>query len=70
MLSPCLKVNVIFYLSNKINKLCKPKCQLPLVKHSNVIFKVDCIECSEFYIGLTMRRLETRLNEHDLLDKS
>ena len=35
-----------------------------MAKRSHVIYKVNCSECDEFYIGLTNRRLETRLHEH------
>ena len=31
---------------------------------SNVVFKLNCKDCSEFYIGMTCRRLEQRIGEH------
>ena len=59
-----MKLNIIFSASNKLSKLCKLKCKLPIAKQSNVIYKVACGKCTEFYIGKTNRRLQTRLNEH------
>ena len=35
-----------------------------MAKRSHVIYKVNSSECDKFYIGLTNRRLETRLYEH------
>ena len=59
-----MKLNIIFSASNKLSKLCKLKCKLPITKQSNVIYKVACGNCTEFYIGKTNRRLQTRINEH------
>ena len=57
-------MNCIFFASNKISRLCKLKCSLPVIKRSHLIYQVTCKDCHEFYIGLTNRRLKTRLNEH------
>ena len=62
--APWVKVNVILHASNKLSRLCKLKCPLPTIKQSGVIYKIKCKNCSEFYIGMTKRRLETRINEH------
>ena len=37
-LAPSVKLNIIFSVSNKLSKLCKLKCTLPIVKQSNVIY--------------------------------
>ena len=58
-----MKLNIIFSASNKLSKLCKLKCKVPIAKQSNVIYKVACGNCTEFYIGKSNRRLQTRLNE-------
>ena len=63
-LAPWLKLNIVFSASNKLSRLCNLKCSLPLLKQSRVIYKVNCSECDEFYIGKTIRRLNTRLKEH------
>ena len=31
---------------------------------NKVVYKVDCTQCSEFYVGKTIRNLEQRLREH------
>jgi hypothetical protein len=63
-LAPWIKLNIIFTASNKLYRLCKLKSKIPIPKQSNVIYKVCCNNCSEFYIGKTNRRLETRIKEH------
>jgi hypothetical protein len=63
-LTPWIRLNTVFSASNKLQKLCNLKSKVPTLKCSNVIYKVCCKECSEFYIGKTTRRLETRLKEH------
>ena len=47
-----------------LSKLSKLKRTIPKMKQSIVIYKVACHNCSEFYIGVTTRRLKTRLAEH------
>ena len=37
-MAPSVKLNIIFSVSNKLSKLCKLKCTLPIVKQSNVIY--------------------------------
>ena len=44
--------------------LTRVKDTLPLGKHSNVVYQIPCGGCSKVYIGETIRRLETRLKEH------
>ena len=34
------------------------------MKCSNVVYRVNCVDCHHFYIGKTNRRLEQRLAEH------
>ena len=52
------------------NILCHLKSPIPLLCKSNVVYRIDCDNCPEFYIGLTQRRLEERLAEHHSSDKS
>ena len=54
----------MFSASYKLARLSYLKCSLPVLKQSKVIYKVNCSECDDFYIGKTIRRLSTRLNEH------
>jgi hypothetical protein len=63
-LCPWIKLNIVFHASNKLNKLCKLKTKLPNLMCSHVVYKVSCRDCEEFYIGKTIRRLQTRLQEH------
>ena len=58
------------FASNKIVKLSKLKSVLPLIKYSHLIYHISCSECDEFYIGLTNRRLKTRINEHKTNENS
>ena len=44
-------------------KLSKVKDKLPSDQNSNVVYRVPC-SCGNFYIGGTVRRLETRFKEH------
>ena len=44
--------------------LTRVKDTLPLEKHSNVVHQIPCSGCSKVYTGETIRRLETRLKEH------
>ena len=45
------------------SKLSKVKDKLPSDQNSNVVYRVPC-SCGKFYIGGTVRMLETRLKEH------
>ena len=63
-IAPWVKLNCVFFASNRISRLCKLKCSLPVLKCSHLIYQVTCKDCHEFYIGLTNRWLKTRLNEH------
>ena len=40
------------------------------MSHSSVVYKVSCLDCTEFYIGMTQRILQIRLNEHKISSTS
>ena len=40
------------------------KLPIPILNKSNVIYQINCLECQEFYVGLTTRRFCKRLYEH------
>ena len=63
-IAPCIKVLIIFKPVCKLSVLSKLKCSFPLLSNNNVVYKVDCTQCNEFYIGMTTRRLEQRMMEH------
>ena len=60
----CLDISIIFKPMNKLSRLSKLKSKLELLSNSGVVYKVDCDNCDEFYIGMTTRRLRDRMNEH------
>ena len=62
-MAPWIKLNFLSHASNKLSKLSKLKSVLPIVKCSHLIYHISCSECDEFYIGLTNRRLKTRIYE-------
>ena len=62
--APWIRVIVVLNASHKLSKLSKLKCQLPSLKQSRLIYKISCSDCDNFYIGMTKRRLKTRVNEH------
>ena len=62
--APWVKLRVLFTPAYKLSSLSKLKCTFPLTMLSNVVYKIKCAECSEFYIGKTERRLCQRIKEH------
>ena len=46
-----------------MNVLSKFKSQLSLPDKSNVVHKLDCEDCEEFYIGQTTRRLKNHIQK-------
>ena len=40
------------------------KSLVPVLNKSNVIYRINCADCQEFYVGLTTRRLHRRIEEH------
>ena len=51
----------------KLNSLSKLKSPFKLLSQSGVVYKIKCLDCQEFYIGLI---LQIRLSEHSKSDKS
>ena len=49
---------------NRLSTLSKLKSTLPTLSRSNVVYKVNCTQCEEFYVGKTKRILSQRLREH------
>ena len=41
-IAPWVKLNCVFFASNRISRLCKLKCSLPVLKCSHLIYKVTC----------------------------
>ena len=63
---PWINFLLLFIPTNKLSKLSKLKCILPIMSNE----KLNCSDCPEFYVGMTMRRLHQRLEEHAKFDKS
>ena len=61
---------IIFVPVFKLYKLSNLICQIPILSSSSVVYKVECSDCSEFYVGMTTRCLQQRLKEHSESDKS
>ena len=55
---------MIFEPIRKLNILSNLKSPQNLLSHSSVVYKVSCLDCTEFYIEMTQRILQIRLNEH------
>ena len=63
--APWTKLNIIFKPYYCLSKLSKLKSPVPVSNRSNVVYKIDCLNCDDFYIGMTRRRLHKRLKEHE-----
>ena len=62
--APWVKLNIVFKPTVRLNILSKLKSVIPTLNHSNVVYKINCQDYKEFYIGLTTRRLHKRMKEH------
>ena len=58
------KTDFDFKPIRKLNILSNLKSPYNLLSHSSVVYKVSCLDCTEFYIGMTQPILQIRLNEH------
>ena len=63
-IAPWTKLRIVFKPARTLKVLSKLKSQIPLLMKSKVVYRVNCLNCSEFYIGKTVRNLGSRLNEH------
>ena len=68
--APWTKRRVIFKPVFKLQTLSNLKCQIPLLTLSNLVYRINCRECAEFYIGKTNRRLSQCIKEHSTSDNS
>jgi hypothetical protein len=69
-IAPWTKLICMFKPVKRLNSLSKLKTPYRLSSLSGVVYRVGCSDCSEFYIGLTERILQIRLNEHSKSDTS
>ena len=59
-----MKLNDVFWSSNKIRNAFRFTDQIPIDMNSNVIYKYNCNICNDVYIGETKRLLVVRQYEH------
>ena len=69
-ITPWIKLSVIFRPVFKLACLSKLKSKIPILSQSNIVYKINCKDCSEFYIGKTYRRLSQRIKEHNTSESS
>jgi len=64
-LSHHLNKNLAFLILNKLNRFIKVhKDPLPNEQKTNVVYRINCLDCNASYVGQTKRQLITRIKEH------
>ena len=64
VLLPSVQLIAVFRPSCRLLKLSKLKSPLKPIQNSNVVYKISCSDCPEFYVGKTNRILKNRILEH------
>jgi hypothetical protein len=60
-----LNVRISYQSLNKLNKIIKVhKDPLPDSSQSNIVYKINCLDCDASYVGQSGRQLNTRVKEH------
>jgi hypothetical protein len=62
--APRVQLRLVFKAAMKLNILSKLKSDLPVLSRSHVIYRINCKNCEDFYIGKTKRTLNQRILEH------
>ena len=68
--APWTRLILFFKPIYKLNTLSKLKSKYKLLSNSNVVYKINCANCDEIYIGMTQRILQKRINEHSSCETS
>ena len=68
--TPWINLSVVLTPAFKLTTLSKLKCQVPVLSLSNVVYRINCNVCDQFYIGKTYRRLGQRIKEHKTSEES
>ncbi|EZA61674.1 hypothetical protein X777_10506 [Ooceraea biroi] len=56
---------VLFTIPKKLDRMIRRgKDTLPKDKQTNVVYRINCLQCDASYVGQTKRHVETRLKEH------
>jgi len=64
-LSHHLNKNLAFLILNKLNHFIKVhKDPLPNEQKTNVVYRINYLDCNASYVGQTKRQLITRIKEH------
>ena len=63
-IAPWSKPNIVFKPSYRLSVVSKLKSPVKTLNKSNVVYKINCLDCNDFYIGMTRRRLHKRLHKH------
>ena len=61
---PWIEIRIIFVATSRLSILSKLKDSLKLLDQSRIVYRISCSQCQQFYIGKTVRRLSTRMKEH------
>ena len=64
VLIPSVQLICVFRPSCRLSKLSRLKSSLLPKQNSNVVYKISCSDCNEFYVGMTTRILKNRITEH------
>jgi len=58
-------VDVRYTIPKKLDSIIKKgKDRLDARQNTDIVYKIECINCDQVYIGQTKRHLETRIKEH------
>jgi len=59
------QIGAAFYAPDTLRKrLVHPKDKLPVNYCSNAVYKVECQDCNQAYVGKTIRNISERMKEH------
>ena len=61
---PWVDFRTVFIAKNKLSRLSHLKCSIPTFSKSGVVYCIKCADCEQFYVGMTVRRLSQRIDEH------
>ena len=64
MVVPWSDLHIVFKPAVTLGCLSKLKDKISKINMSHLVYKINCTQCSDFYIGMTCRRLRDRLSEH------
>lgn len=60
-----MNFNIVQTIPKTLNCIIKRgKDKLDLLKQTELVYKIDCVNCNACYIGQTKRHLMTRVKEH------